>query len=167
MRTTDRRRRAALAGALGGVAGGVAMTVLITQVAPRIAPKDMLPRTPAPMRTVRWAEREVGRPRALSRSSEQAAAMAAHLAYSALAGAGYGLARSSLQGARGLPAPAAGAVFGLLVWAASFQGLLPALGVKEATTAHPPKRWPAPVMGHAVFGSVTAAVAAKVDPRLA
>jgi uncharacterized membrane protein YagU involved in acid resistance len=167
MTATNQWQRAALAGALGGVAGGVAMTVLITQVAPRVAPKSMLPDTPAPVKTVRWAEREVGRPQALSGKSEQAAAMAAHLAYSAVTGAGYGLARSSLPAVREVPAPAAGALFGLLVWAASFQGLLPALGVKEATTAHPPKRWPAPLMGHAVFGVVTAAVAAKVDRDLA
>ena len=167
MRTTDRRRRAVLAGTLGGVAGGAAMTVLITQIAPRVAPTSMLPGTPAPVKTVRWAEREAGAPRALSGNSEQAAAMAAHLAYSAVTGAGYGLARSSLRGVRGLPAPVAGAMFGLLVWAASFQALLPTLGVKEATTEHPPKRWPAPLMGHTVFGVVTAAVAAKVDPGLA
>jgi uncharacterized membrane protein YagU involved in acid resistance len=167
MRTTDQRRRAALAGALGGVAGGVAMTVLMTQVAPRAVPKGVLPDPPAPVKTVRWAERQVDRPQALSGKSEQAAAMASHLAYSAVTGAGYGLARSSIPAVRQVPTPAAGALFGLFVWAASFQGLLPALGVKEATTQHPPKRWPAPLMGHTLFGVVTAAVAAKVDRGLA
>ncbi len=167
MRTTDQRRRAALAGALGGVAGGVAMTVLMTQVAPRVVPKSMLPDPPAPVKTVRWAERQVDRPQALSGKSEQAAAMAAHLAYSAVTGAGYGLARSSIRAVRNVPTPAAGALFGLLVWAASFQGLLPALGVMKATTEHPPKRWPAPLMGHTVFGVLTAAIAAKVDRDLA
>ncbi len=127
----------------------------------------MLRAPPAPVKTVGWAERQVDRPQALSGKSEQAAAMVAQLAYSAETGAGYGLARSSLPAVREAPAPAAEALFGLLVWAASFQGLLPAFGVKEATTAQPPNRWPAPLMGHTVFGVVTAAVAAKVDRDLA
>ena len=71
------------------------------------------------------------------------------------------------HGIRDEPAPVAGAMFGLPVWGASFQALLPALGIKEATTEHPPKRWPAPLTAHTVFGVVTAAVAAKVDPGLA
>lgn len=48
----------------------------------------------------------------------------------------------------------------------SFEGLLPALGVMKRTTEHPPKRWPAPMMGHSVFGAVTALVAARLDKRL-
>lgn len=162
-----RRRRAALAGALGGAAGGVAMTVMMTKVAPRVVPKSMLPDTPAPQKTVQWAQREAGRPDALSGRSEKGAALAAHLAYSAAAGAGYGLARSSFPALRQVPSPAAGALFGLAVWAVSFEGLLPALGVMEPTTQHPPKRWPAPLMGHTIFGVVTAVLAAKLDPELA
>ncbi len=167
MTATKQRRRAAMAGALGGVAGGVAMTVLMTQVAPRVIPNSMLPDPPAPVKTVRWTERQLDRPQALSGNREQTAAMGAHLAYSAVTGAGYGLARSSIPAVRRFPTPAAGALFGLAVWAASFQGLLPALGVMKATTEHPPKRWPAPLIGHTVFGVVTAAVAAKVHRGLA
>lgn len=159
------RRRAALAGALGGVAGGVAMTVMMTKVAPRVVPRSMLPDPPAPEKTVRWAERESGRPDALSGKSEKSAALAAHLAYSAAAGAGYGLARSSFRPLQQVPIPAAGALFGLTVWAVSFEGLLPALGVMERTTQHPPKRWPAPLLGHTMFGVVTAVLTSAIDPK--
>ncbi|MDK3258722.1 DUF1440 domain-containing protein [Blastococcus capsensis] len=159
-----RRRRAALAGALGGVAGGVAMTVMMTKVAPHVVPQSMRPDKPAPEKAVEWAEQEAGRPDALSGKSEKGAALAAHLAYSAAAGAGYGLVRSALQR---VPPPAAGAVFGLTVWAVSFEGLLPAIGVMQRTTEHPPKRWPAPLMGHTIFGVVTAVLAARIDPELA
>jgi uncharacterized membrane protein YagU involved in acid resistance len=162
-----RRRRAALAGALGGVAGGMAMTVMMTKVAPRIVPQSMLPDTPAPEKTVLWAEQEAGRPDAFSGKSEKGAALAAHLAYSAAAGAGYGLARSSFPALQQVPSPAAGALFGLTVWAVSFEGLLPALGAMERTTQHPPKRWPAPLMGHTIFGVVTAVLAVTIDPELA
>lgn len=170
MNTPDqqrRRGRGTLAGALGGVAGGVAMTVMMTKVAPRVIPQSMRPDKPAPEKTVEWAERVAGVPGALSGKSEKGAAMAAHLAYSAAAGAGYGLARSSFPALQQVPTPAAGALFGLIVWAVSFEGLLPELGVMERTTQHPPKRWPAPLMGHTIFGVVTAALAAKIDPELA
>jgi uncharacterized membrane protein YagU involved in acid resistance len=159
-------RVSAVAGAVGGVAGGTAMTVLMTQVAPRLLPHELLPDTPAPQKVVQWAQEEVGAPQALTGRSKDVAALATHFAYSAASGAMYGLVRPALPPLRALPTPAAGVLFGLGVWAASFEGLLPALGVMPRTTQHPPRRWPAPMMGHAVFGAVTALVASKLDKRL-
>jgi uncharacterized membrane protein YagU involved in acid resistance len=156
----------ALAGAVGGVAGGTAMTVMMTQVGPRVLPSDVLPDTPAPEKVVRWAEREAGQPEALAGKPKPVAALGAHLAYSAATGAAYGLARRAVPGLSRVPAPVAGVGFGLLVWVASFEGLLPALGVMPPTTAHPPKRWPAPLMGHSIFGAVTALVAARLQRTL-
>lgn len=153
----------ALAGALGGIAGGTAMTVMMTQVGPRVLPRDVLPDTPAPQKVVEWAEREAGEPDALAGKPKKVAALGAHLAYSAATGAGYGLARQAVPALSRVPTPVAGVGFGLLVWAASFEGLLPALGVMPPTTAHPPKRWPAPLMGHSLFGAVTALVAARLQ----
>jgi uncharacterized membrane protein YagU involved in acid resistance len=167
MQDVSRSRALASAGALGGLAGGTAMTVLMTQVAPRVLPRDLLPDTPAPQKVVQWAQDEVGDPQALTGRSKDVTALATHLAYSAGSGGMYGLVRPALPPLRALPTPAAGALFGLGVWAASFQGLLPALGVMPRTTQHPPKRWPAPMMGHAVFGAVTALVASRLDRRLA
>jgi hypothetical protein len=159
-------RGSALAGALGGIAGGTAMTVMMTQVGPRLLPNDVLPDTPAPQKVVEWAERQAGEPEALHGKPKTAAALGAHLAYSATTGAAYGLARSAVPGLARMPAPVAGVGFGLLVWAASFEGLLPALGVMPPTTAHPPKRWPAPLMGHSIFGAVTALLTARLQPTL-
>lgn len=156
----------ALAGAVGGVAGGTAMTVMMTQVAPRVLPSDVLPDTPAPEKVVQWAEREAGKPDALAGKPKKVAALGAHLGYSAASGAVFGLARHALPGLSRVPAPVAGVGFGLLVWVASFEGLLPALGVMQPTTAHPPKRWPAPLMGHSIFGAVTALVASRLQPTL-
>jgi uncharacterized membrane protein YagU involved in acid resistance len=163
----SRSRASAAAGAVGGLAGGTAMTVLMTQVARRLLPHDLLPDTPAPQKVVQWAQDEVGAPQTLTGRSKTLTALATHLAYSAASGAAYGLARPALPPLRSVPTPAAGALFGWAVWAASFQGLLPALGVMPRTTQHPPKRWPAPLMGHAVFGAVTAVVASRLDKRLA
>lgn len=57
-------------------------------------------------------------------------------------------------------------VFGLVVWAATFQGALPALGVMRRTTQHGLERWPAPLMGHSLFGLVTAVVSEEVQQLL-
>jgi hypothetical protein len=153
----------AVAGLCGGVAGVAAMTALMTQVAPRLVPHALLPSRPAPLRVIDRAEELAGVQ--AGPAKEKVAALAAHLGYSAAAGAAYGLARRR-PGLGSLPAPAAGAGFGLLVWAMSFEGLLPALHVMPRTTQDPPVRWPAPLLGHAVFGAVTAAVARRLEPHL-
>lgn len=153
-----------VAGAVGGVAGGIAMTVLMTRIAPRVVPADARPNKPAPQKVVEWAERQVHKPQALPQKPKKATALATHLGYSAVTGAGYGFARHQLPGiTQRVPTPASGVLFGLIVWAVSFEGLLPLLGVMPRTTEHPPKRRLAPMMGHAVFGAVTAVVASAVQ----
>ena len=147
------------------------MTLLITQIAPRLAPPAMLPPTPAPIKAVRWAEQSTGQPDALSSDEEKAAGLVGHAVFSVGAGAAYGLARARLAPVAALPAPVAGVVFGLAVWAATFQGALPALGVMRRTTQHGLERWPAPLLGHSLFGLVTAGVtdregAAAPDPLI-
>ncbi len=153
----------ALDGALAGVAGGLAMSVLSQGLAPKMLPDDMRPDEFVPRQVVEWAERAAGAPDALSDAKEGVAAMGAHLGYSALLGAGYGLLRSYVPAP---PTPVAGALYGVATWAFGFEGLLPALGVRPPTTAHPPKRWPAPIMGHVVFGVVTALAYEAAQNRL-
>ena len=70
----------------------------------------------------------------------------------------------------GLAAPrsaaAAGAAFGLAVWAAGYAGWLPLIGIRESTVAGPPAKIPFPLAAHIVFGVTTAAVHEAVAPRL-
>jgi hypothetical protein len=139
--------------------------LLITQIAPRVVPQGMLPATPAPVKAVQQAERATEHPDALSERSEQAG-LAAHALFSAGGGAAYGLARGRLAAAAALPAPVAGVVFGLATWAATFEGALPALGVMRRTTDHRLERWPAPLVGHSLFGLVCAVVTDKARRRL-
>jgi hypothetical protein len=44
-----------------------------------------------------------------------------------------------------LPAPVIGMMLGVALWAVSFEGWMPALGVQEATTENP-KKWPLSIM---------------------
>ena len=149
----ENMRNSILAGALAGVAGGLVMMAMRKKVVPKVMPKQMKPDGFVPKQTVEWAEEKVSRPEALSEQQEMKAAAGAHLGYSALMGAVYGLARPQLQS---LPAPLLGAAFGLSVWGLSFEGWMPALGIKEKTTSKPPQKWFVPIMGHMVYGAVTA-----------
>jgi uncharacterized membrane protein YagU involved in acid resistance len=148
-RTTD----AAIRGALGGVAGGLVMYGMKQKVAPKILPEEMRREGFAPRQAVEWAEEQAGRPDALTDTEEEEWAMAAHLAYSAGFGAIYALVR---QRADHAPAPVAGALFGLAVWGASFEGWMPALGIMPATTDLPMRKRAPDVMGHVIYGAATA-----------
>lgn len=156
--STNRTTRQALLGAIAGMAGGAVMTLMIRKAAPKIMPPSMRPDEFAPQKAVEWAERAVGRPDMLDEPTEMKAAMGTHLGYSALAGAVYGLVRPSTSD---LPTPVAGAAFGMSVWALSFEGWMPAVGIMERTTDKPVTKWPAPIMGHMVYG-ITTAVAYEV-----
>lgn len=147
------RMTTAVRGAAAGIAGGLAMTGAMFQVAPHVLPADMRPSEFVPKRAVEWAEDQVGRPDALSDETAQRVAMGVHLSYSAGMGALYGLARKRIKD---VPAPIAGAIFGLAVWALSFEGWMPAAGIMERTTDQPVRKWPAPIMGHLVYGTATA-----------
>ena len=125
----------------------------------------MLPSTPAPLKAVHWTERAVGEPDALSTRQEKGTALAAHAIFSGVGGAAYAFARRQ-QPLAVLPTPVAGVLFGLAVWVGTFEAALPALGVMPRTTQHPPRRWPAPLVGHALFGAVTAFVTESATRRL-
>ncbi|WP_157449133.1 DUF1440 domain-containing protein [Deinococcus peraridilitoris] len=146
---------AAKPGAIGGFAGGALMTLMIQEVAPKVLPKDMEPGHFAPKLAVQWGERLVGQPNLLNDRQEMLAALAVHLGYSAFMGSFYGRVRDEH---RSLPVPAAGALFGLIVWAISFEGWMPAVGIMKRTTDEPPRKWPAPLMGHVIYGVGTALV---------
>lgn len=143
----------AVRGALAGAAGTAVMTMMRREVAPRVLPEEMVPEEFVPKRVLEWAEEQAGRPDALPDDTEMKLSLLPHFGYGSSMGALYGLARSRVDG---VPAPLAGAVFGVAVWAVGFQGWLPALGVQPATTEQPPEKRPMPVMAHLLYGVTTA-----------
>jgi uncharacterized membrane protein YagU involved in acid resistance len=84
----------------------------------------------------------------LSEPQKQAATWAAHFAYGSAMGAIYGALT---------PYPArnawTGAAFGLGVWAGSYLGLLPGLGILRSATQHPPERNVLMIAAHLVWGA--------------
>lgn len=145
---------AAATGALAGCVGAVAMVVLMEpSLAGRLGP-HWRPTEFVPKQVVRWLERRSGRT-LRSEERETTAAVLTHLAYGSLVGAAYGVLRQRTPNPSAAPA---GAAWGLLLWAVGYQGWMPALGVRPATTDHPPTQWPVPVANHLLYGTVLSQV---------
>lgn len=94
--------------------------------------------------------------RATSKGERSLAASLAHLGFGASGGGAFAL----LDRRLGLPVPAPvqGVAFGLGVWAASYQGWIPALRIlPPADDDRPGRRW-AMVAAHVVYGGVLGAL---------
>lgn len=91
--------------------------------------------------------------------ANDAAATVAHLGFGASAGALFGL----LLGRTELPVPAVaqGIGYGLLVYAASYDGWIPALHVMPAPGDDRPGRQPSMVAAHVVYGAVLGMLLAR------
>ena len=142
-----------LAGAAAGLAATVPMTVAMRAVQASLpaAQRHPLP----PRRVTMRAARKVGlRPHLqLDESERRGLTLAAH--------SGYGAAAGGLFGAiapRNLPdAVSAGVGYGLLVWAASYLGLMPALGLHPPATREPAGRNLMMILAHVVWGATLGA----------
>ncbi len=88
--------------------------------------------------------------------TKQLLAALLHLGFGAGAGALFALLRTVLLRPFGrvLPGPLLGAVFGLGVWAASYLGWLPALGLLPPPSRSEPRRPAAMIAAHLVYGGV-------------
>lgn len=87
-----------------------------------------------------------------SEEAEDALSTVNHFAYGAACGALFGLA---LPHARRLPAaPLVGALFGVAVWAVSYAGWIPKLGIMPPPTQDDPRRQGSMLGAHLVFGGV-------------
>lgn len=140
---------AALRGAIAGLAATAPMTLAMALMHRQLPPHERYPLPPSEITAV--AEREaLGRD--LDPETHAAATLAAHFGYGAATGAIYG----ALAGER--PGPASGAGFGLLVWAGSYMGLLPALGVLRPATEHPARRTALMIAAHLVWGAALGAL---------
>ncbi|MEX2570039.1 MAG: DUF1440 domain-containing protein [Gemmatimonadota bacterium] len=153
-----------LTGAVAGIAGTAAMTVVMNPGSAGKLPLRWRPDEFVPRQVVQWLEAISGRPYSLDEAQEQYAAALAHVGYGAGMGAIYALLS---PGHRYAPPAAAGAAWGLLVWAIGYQGWMPAAGVRPPTTHQPPSKWPVPIGSHLVYGVVTALAYAEMSaPRV-
>ncbi len=146
-RRADDGAAAILLGAIAGAAGTVAMTAAMRRIQARLPQDDRYPLPPREI--VESGLRKAGAE--APEGSMRSASVAAHFAYGAACGALY----SALTHKGSLRS---GSAYGLLVWAASYFGWLPAAGLLRPAHTHPLSRNLLMTAAHAVWGAATAGV---------
>ena len=144
-----------LLGALAGIAGTAAMTAAMRAMHRRLPAPE---RYPLPPREIIQASVPERIEAALGEQRRRDLTLAAHFGYGAACGALFALVRPS-DGAAVVP----GALYGVLVWAGSYFGLLPALGVLKLATRHPPQRNALMIAAHLVWGTTTAVTLRELE----
>jgi hypothetical protein len=141
-----------LIGAAAGVAATVPMTFVMETLHERL---DGEPARPLPPREVtEGMAARAGVHHELSEQDKQDLTLAAHFAYGASCGAVFGLVAP-----RSAPlAIATGMAFGLGVWAGSYLGWLPAMGVRHHARHDPVERSGLMIAAHVVWGGVAGAI---------
>ncbi|HKV85437.1 MAG TPA: DUF6789 family protein [Ktedonobacterales bacterium] len=142
--------RAAVDGAIGGLAGTVPMSAAML-AARRLG---LLGRQPPERITQKVFFR--GRRRAGSQKPRNMLATVLHFAFGGMAGAVYGVAQRRLPW-RVSPI-LTGALFGTLLWASSYMGWIPALGLMPHAKHDRPDRRVIMVVAHWIFGATLGAV---------
>src|SRR5436190_15759872 len=138
-------RNAIPVGLLGGAAATVPMTVAMELLHRQLPRRE---RYPLPPRIItQRLTRKAGVERELDEPGHRALALASHFAYGAATGAIYALLKGPVEKRLprdSMPAPARaaaqGTAYGLLVWTASYLGLLPAANILTPATEHPKRR---------------------------
>jgi hypothetical protein len=103
---------------------------------------------------------EAGVNQELGEQQRSAAATLAHYGFGAAAGGFLGLAASEL---RSVPRPMLGAAVGVAVWAASYAGWLPLVGIRRSATQEPAGRNLQMVAAHVVWGAAAGAALAAMS----
>lgn len=141
-----------LSGAAAGWVATVPMTAAMVAMHRRLPAHEKHPLPPRRI-TMRLAGKASAR-RHMDEGQRTAATLAGHF--------GYGTAVGALLGAfapRGAAkAAAAGAGFGLLVWAASYLGLMPALDLHPPATRDSPRRNLLMIAAHLLWGATAGVV---------
>jgi uncharacterized membrane protein YagU involved in acid resistance len=143
-------------GAVGGCAGTVTMTAAMLGMQQMLPKREQYPLPPR--RIVDRIAGMFGARRSLDRTQLNALTAVAHFAYGTGAGAVYGPIGLALP----LPRVVSGIAYGLVVWTASYLGLLPALGILGPATQHPARRNALMIAAHMVWGATLGVVGSRV-----
>jgi uncharacterized membrane protein YagU involved in acid resistance len=138
-------------GFIGGLVATGPMSVVMVLLHRRLPPAERYPLPPHEITTK--AMESVPEAEPMDPAKHAALTWMAHFGYGGAAGALY----AGVQ--RWLPRPPAGGLlFGMLVWAFSYLGLLPGLRVLTSATAHPARRNVLMIVAHLVWGGVLAVI---------
>ena len=139
--------RQLLTGALGGLVGTAAMTAAMRRMHGHLPEAERYPLPPREI--IQSMARGTEADHRAGEGELQDLTLGAHFAYGAATGALY----AALRPGGGI---AAGAGYGLLVWAASYLGWIPGLAILEPATRHPLRRKGLMLAAHVVWGATTA-----------
>jgi uncharacterized membrane protein YagU involved in acid resistance len=138
-----------LIGAMAGITATTAMTMAMGALFRRL-PADQ--RYPLPPRQVTESTlRQAGAAAALDEQTRADLALGNHFAFGAVAGAAYAEIEEKIP----LPPVVKGVGYGVSVWAASYLGGFPLLGILRPATEHPRGRNALMIAAHVVWGGVT------------
>ncbi len=146
-----------LIGAAAGAAATLPMTIVMETLHEQLPGEP--PRALPPREVTEGITVKVGVRREIDERQMQQLTLAGHVGYGAVCGAVFGLIAP-----RNVPAAmAAGMVFGLGVWAGSYLGLLPAIGVRQSATEDPSARSGLMIAAHMTWGAAAGAIIGSVD----
>jgi uncharacterized membrane protein YagU involved in acid resistance len=148
-----------LAGAVGGFVATAPMSVAMELMHRRLPWHERYPLPPSQI--VSKVAHEVGLRKHIDKDEHIALTLLAHFGY----GAGTGAVYAPLLSRAPLPAAIKGILFGMCVWAASYLGLLPGLGILRPATEHPARRNALMIAAHVVWGAVLGAVTERLRPQ--
>lgn len=164
--------RSAFAGAIAGTIATFAMSPLLsprlTHRVARALPHLRAPDEFPPRRVVQTGEDVIAGRRLMDDRVEQTLTWVAHVGFGAAMGALYGTLAAAAR-TRMTDGPLVGAVsgmtFALSVWATSYAGWLPRLGISSGTTRGHPGDVPFPLAAHLVYGATLGSVHEWLSPR--
>jgi uncharacterized membrane protein YagU involved in acid resistance len=133
-------------GALAGLIATVPMTIAMKLMHQQLPPKEKYPLPPRAI-TMELADR-AGVKKYLDEDERYGLTVISHFGYGATVGAFY----APLAPLIPLPASAAGASYGVLIWAGSYLGWLPAMSILRPATRHPARRNALMISAHVLWG---------------
>jgi hypothetical protein len=117
-------------------------------------------RNPPPKHITKRAEQKVGMsPRHQDKETFNATWLAAHVAYGMGSGVVYGLVRGALPG----PPWSSGLIYGGALWAISYLGVMPALGLYPFPSDDSRSRVAVMIAAHGVYGEALATVSDRLN----
>jgi uncharacterized membrane protein YagU involved in acid resistance len=147
-----------VSGAVAGLTATIPMTAAMAEMHRRLPPHEQYPLPPRVITENALAT--VDAHDELPEEDETKLALANHFAYGTATGAMYA---AGLKAMGIKPTPANGIVFGLGVWAVSYQGLLPITGLFPPAHEQPARRNALMIVAHIVWGATLGSVLKKIN----
>jgi len=141
-----------LAGAVAGLVATAPMALAMNRMHRHLPAREKHPLPP--WRITMRALKKAGAKKHLDEPQKHAATLLAHYGYGSAAGALFG----PIAPRRRVESVVGGIGYGLLVWAGSYLGLLPAMGLHPAATKDAARRNALMIAAHIIWGATLGAV---------